>query len=126
MNDKTEIKHITELLDFIAAFTNDHRYENVKGDLEKLKAKGEKVVMCEYLDMMMAEGEQRGIQTGIQTGRKEGERMMAKLMECLLVNGLTEEIHEALTDEDARAEMYIRYGIAEAIDNDDNIDVVVA
>lgn len=120
LNDETEIKHIAEVLDFITAFTNDSRYENVKEDLEKLKAKGVKVVMCEYLDMLMAEGEQRGI----QTGRKEGERMMAKLMECLLANGMTEEIKQALTDDDARARLYVKYGITEAIDSVDNADMV--
>lgn len=122
MNDGTEIKHVAEVLDFITAFTNDPRYENVKEDLEELKQKGEKVVMCEYLDMYIEEGEQRGL----QAGRKEGERMMAKLMECLLSNNLSEEVQQALADEDARARLYVKYGITEAKDSVDNIDMVIA
>ena len=126
VNDGTEIKHVTEVLDFITAFTNDPRYENVKENLEALKQKGEKVVMCEYLDMYIEEGEQRGLQAGMQAGRKEGERMMAKLMECLLSNNLSEEVQQALADEDARARLYVKYGIAEAKDSVDNIDMVIA
>ena len=126
VNDGTEIKHVTEVLDFITAFTNDPRYENVKENLEALKQKGEKVVMCEYLDMYIEEGEQRGLQAGMQAGRKEGERMMAKLMECLLSNNLSEEVQQALADEDARARLYVKYGITEAKDSVDNIDMVIA
>lgn len=125
VNDGTEIKHVAEVLDFITAFTNDPRYENVKEDLEELKQKGEKIVMCEYLDMYIEEGEQRGLKRGIQTGRKEGEQMMVKLMECLLANNLTEEMKQALSDDETRAKLYVKYGIIEeknAIDNADMVD----
>ncbi len=107
VNDETEIKHVAEVLDFIKSFTNDPRYENVKDDLEAIIQKGEKVVMCEYLDMLLEEGEQRG--------RKEGEQMMVKLVECLLADKLTEEMKQALTDDEARAKLYVKYGIAEAV-----------
>ena len=112
VNDGTEIKHVAEVLDFITAFTNDPRYENVKEDMEELKQKGEKVAMCEYLDMYIEEGLQRGL----QAGRKEGEQMMAKLMGCLLADNLTEEMQQALTDEEARAKLYAKYGITEDTD----------
>ena len=115
VNDGTEIKHVAEVLDFITAFTNDPRYENAKEDLEELKQKGEKVVMCEYLDMYIEEGEQRGLRTGIQTGRKEGEQMMAKLVGYLLADNLMEEMRQALTDDEARAKLYVKYGITEAV-----------
>lgn len=115
VNDGTEIKHVAEVLDFITAFTNDPRYENAKEDLEELKQKGEKVVMCEYLDMYIEEGEQRGLRTGIQAGRKEGEQMMAKLVGYLLADNLMEEMRQALTDDEARAKLYVKYGITEAV-----------
>ena len=115
VNDGTEIKHVAEVLDFITAFTNDPRYENAKEDLEELKQKGEKVVMCEYLDMYIEEGEQRGLRTGIQAGRKEGEQMMAKLVGYLLADNLMEEMRQVLTDDEARAKLYVKYGITEAV-----------
>ncbi len=118
LDDKTEIKHIAEILDFISAFTNDPRYENVKDDLEALIQKGEKVVMCEYLDMYIEEG--------LQAGRKEGEQMMVKLMEYLLANNLTEEMQQALSDDEVRAKLYVKYGIIEeknVVDNADMVDV---
>lgn len=43
--------------------------------------------------------------------------MMAKLMEHLLTNNLTDEVQKALTDEDARAKFYVKYGITEAMDS---------
>ena len=88
----------------LAEIANDTRYKNVKEDLEKINAKGEKIVMCEYLDMLMAKGEARG------------EQKMVKLMEYLLSNGMMEELQKALADENARAWMYEEYGINTTID----------
>lgn len=103
-NDEIQIKHVTALIDFIAAFANDKRYRNVKEDLEKINAKGEKIGMCEYLDMLLAKGEARG------------ERKMIKLTEYLLSNEMMEELQKALVDEDVRAQMYEEYGINTTID----------
>ena len=107
-NDEIQIKHVTALIDFIAAFANDKRYRNVKEDLEKINAKGEKIGMCEYLDMLLAKGEARG--------EARGERKMIKLTEYLLSNEMMEELQKALVDEDARAQMYEEYGINTTID----------
>ena len=103
-NDAIQIKHVTALIDFIAAFANDKRYMNVKEDLEKISAKGEKIVMCEYLDMLLAKGEARG--------EARGEQKMVKLTEYLLSNEMMEELQKALADEEARAGMYEKYGIS--------------
>ena len=123
-DDKAQIQHVEAFFDFIAAFTSDPRYQYVKEDLEKIKAKGEKVGMNDpYLDMLLenrakrifVEGEQTGIQTGLKTGRMEGENKMAKLMEYLLANGTQEEVQKALSDADARSEKYEKYGIEDTI-----------
>ena len=42
-DDRIQIQHVEAFVDFIAAFANDARYQNVKEDLEKIKTKGEKV-----------------------------------------------------------------------------------
>ncbi len=104
--DKTRIKHVEAFLDFIAAFANDSRYQNIKEDLEKIKTKGENVDMDPYYDIL------------IGSKIKKGEDKMAKLMEYLLANGTREEMQRAVSDETARAEMYERYGIEEAIKTD--------
>ena len=81
---------------FIASFSNDKRYENVKKDLEKAKKKGEKVSMDPYLDMLI----------------EKREEMFKKLMTYLLDNGLYEEAKEAVDDVTVRRALYKKYGIA--------------
>lgn len=46
LDDNTEIKHVTELVDFISVFANDLEYKNIQGFLSRLKEKGEQVSMC--------------------------------------------------------------------------------
>lgn len=83
-DDETQIQHVEAFVDFISAFTDDPRYQSAKGDLEKIKAKGEKVGMNDpYLDMLM---------------EKEvacAEQKITKLISYLLTNNMTEEVHEA-------------------------------
>ena len=121
-SDDTQIKHVTEFMDFIAVFANDSRYENVKEDLLKIRAKGTKVDMCEYLDMLMAKGEARGI----EIGRMEGEDKLARLMNRLLSDGKLEEMKEALTDTAVRSKLYEKYEIEESIKTDNNLESIGA
>ena len=95
LNDTTEIHHLTELIDFLTVFTNDARYEQTKSRLEELKKKGVKVSMCWVAPELW----------------EKGENKLARLMNYLLSNGLTEEAQKAASDENVRKEMYIQYGI---------------
>lgn len=95
LNDSEEIKHVTELLDFLTVFTNDVKYRQTKHQIEELKKKGVKVSMCWVAQELW----------------EKGENKLARLMNYLLSNGLTEEAQKAASDEKARKEMYIKYGI---------------
>ena len=90
-DNKTQIKHVEAFIDFITAFTDDPRYQDVKEDLELLRAKGGKLGMNDpYLDMLM---------------EKEvacAEQKITKLISYLLTNNMTEEVQKALNDADAR------------------------
>lgn len=97
--DTTHIHHFPELVDFISVFTNDLEYKNAKEVVKKWNVKGDKESMC-YLAQGL-----------ITRGRKEGENMLAELGEYLLANGMLDELQRALSDEDAREEMYEKYGI---------------
>ena len=50
------IKHVHEVLQLMAIFTNDKRFEEV----QNLYIKGEESTMCEVLDRIVAQGEARG------------------------------------------------------------------
>ena len=54
--DKTEIRHVEELLSLMSAMTGDNRFEETVNDL---KGK-EKVTMCEVLDRVEARGIEKG------------------------------------------------------------------
>ena len=50
------IKHVHEVLQLMAIFTNDKRFE----EIQNLYIKGEESTMCEVLDRIVAQGEARG------------------------------------------------------------------
>ena len=112
-DNKTQIKHVEAFIDFITAFTDDPRYQDVKEDLELLRAKGGETGMNDpYYDLLF------GSRDNFKKGIKTGENKLAKLMEYLLANGMQEEMKKALSDEEAREIMYKEYGIEEAIKTD--------
>ena len=51
-----KIKHVHEVLQLMAIFTNDKRFE----EIQNLYIKGEESTMCEVLDRIVAQGEARG------------------------------------------------------------------
>jgi len=95
LGDDSEIKHVTELIDFISVFANDIRYKKIQSNIEKMKEKGEKVNMCYVAQRLLDRGADR----------------MARLVTYLLNNEMGDELQKALTDEDIREEMYEKYGI---------------
>ena len=111
LGDTTEIKHVTELVDFISVFANDLEYKNIQGFLSRLKEKGEQVSMC-----YVAQGL-------IEKGRIEGEIKLAELMEYLLSNGMIEEAKEAASREDVRVKMYKKYGIGKSTEVKDCVEL---
>ena len=113
VDDVTEIKHITEVVDFISVFVNDVRYRNANEDLAKLKKKGAKVSMDPYFDFLMEKREERNV------------RKLAELISYLYSNGMTEEMQKALTDEEARKEMYKKYRIGESTEAERNAELEV-
>ena len=104
LDDNTEIKHVTELVDFISVFANELEYKNIQGILSSWKEKGERVSMCYVAQGLIARG------------KKAGENMLAELGEYLLSNGMMDELQKALSDEDAREKMYEKYGIDTTIE----------
>ena len=102
-DDKTQIKHVEAFVDFISAFIDDSRYQNVKEDLELLRAKGGKVVMNNpYLDMLI----------------EYREDQFAKLISCLLEEGDMDTMRQALVDREVRDRLYKKYESEIAIKTD--------
>lgn len=80
------IKHVHELLQLMAAMTQDNRFENVySSDMERGTA-----TMCEVLDRV----ENRGIEKGII----QGEDTILSLMNYLLSNNRAEDAKKATED----------------------------
>ena len=102
-DDKTRIKHVEAFVDFISAFIDDSRYQNVKEDLELLRAKGGKVIMNNpYLDMLV----------------DYTEEQFAKLISCLLEDEDMDTLKQALVDREVRDRLYKKYESEIAIKTD--------
>lgn len=92
-DDKTRIKHVEAFIDFITAFTDDPRYQNIKEDLDLLRAKGGETGMNDpYYDMLM-----------------NREERLARLIGCLLEEGDMDTMKQALVDREVRARLYKKY-----------------
>ena len=59
------ITHVQELIDFLAVFTNDIRYMEIKEEILEIEKKGNGVTMCNLADALENKGKQQGIQQGI-------------------------------------------------------------
>lgn len=132
-DDKIQIRHVEAFFDFVAAFTDDPRYQKVNEDLEKIKSKGEKVTMNDpYLDMVLehrlaqkeAEAEARGEARGEVRGEARGEEKFARLINCLLADGELDAMKEKLMDKEIRVKLYAKYGI-ESMTKDDNKEEII-
>lgn len=74
--------------------------------LERQK-EGKETVMCEYIDMLEARGEARGIKIGEATG----ENRLADLIQILVHEKNYKEIEAVSASREKRHELYRRYGI---------------
>ena len=67
---KEELDHVEEVLQLMAALTDDKRFEEVQNEA----VKGEKKKMSEILDKIEARGRMEGRKEGEARGRREGRR----------------------------------------------------
>ena len=89
MPTPVQIKHVREVLNAMAALTQDTRFEEVYIEAEQ---KGdEPKTMSEVLDRVENKGR--------TAGRKEGQMEIAKLMNYLLTNGRSDDAIRATNDE---------------------------
>lgn len=106
-----KIVHLEALCDMMEALTGDTRFtEQAKQFLEK-ELKGEKIMMCEYIDALEARGEARGEVRGEANGKKKGEAMLTSLLEKLYELGRDEEVKLAVQDMDIRTKLYKEFCI---------------
>ena len=60
-----KINHVQEFMDFLAVFTNDQRYKDIKTELLKIEKEGRPVRMCNVAQAL----EEKGIEKGIEEGK---------------------------------------------------------
>ncbi len=65
--DKTEIRHIEEVLKLMSAFTGDNRYENILSNPEAKEVNN----MCEVADYLWNGGKAEGLAEGFEKGHIE-------------------------------------------------------
>lgn len=101
------------------ALTGDVRFTDQVEELLKRQKEGEEIVMCEYIDMLEARGEARGITIGEARGitigeargENKGETRLGNLIQALLKEKKYSEIEAASKNRERRHELYRKYGI---------------
>ena len=118
-----KIVHPEALCEMMRELTGDTRFTDLVEDLLKRQAEGKEIIMCEYIDMLEARGEARGIEIGEAageargikigeaTGEATGENRMAKLMQRLLRDKNYGELEAMSNSREKRHELYRKYGI---------------
>lgn len=69
-DDRTTIKHVDEILKFLAVMTGDNRYEEILADKEGVSN------MCDVAQRLEDRGIQKGIKQGMQKGISQGGNQM--------------------------------------------------
>ena len=112
------IRHPSALCRMMETLTGDSRFTGQIGELMEKESKGEDVMMCEYIDMLEARGEARGVAIGeargvtigeargVAIGEARGETKLSSLLERLYEQGRDEEAKQAVLDTTARARLY--------------------
>ena len=59
---------LQEFMDFLAVFTNDIRYKEIKEELAEMEKDGRSVTMCNIAQALEDRGIEKGIEKGITKG----------------------------------------------------------
>jgi len=106
-----KIIHLEALCEMMEALTNDTRFTSLTESLLRKQQKGKEIIMCEYIDMLEAKGEQRGFRKGIQKGVRHGENRAMALLSKLYSLGRYEDARLAVSDQNARHRLYKEFHI---------------
>ncbi len=114
-----KIIHAEALCDMMQALTGDARFTDLVDELLKRQKEGKEIVMCEYIDMLEARGEERGKKIGEERGKKIGEERgkkigenrLAQLIQLLLKEQKLDEVEQAVSDSESRNKLYQAYGV---------------
>ena len=98
-----KIVHVKALCEMMEALTGDVRFTEPAEELLQRQRERKGVVMCEYIDMLEAKGEARGI--------IKGEDRLAQLMQILLREHRYTELNQIADNFTKRQELYQAYGI---------------
>ena len=118
-----KIVHMEALCQMMEALTEDTRFTELAEELLDRQREGKEIIMCEYIDMLEARGEARGITIGetrgiaigetrgIAIGETKGENRLAQLIQILLEEKNYNAIQAVSGSREKRHELYKRYGI---------------
>lgn len=93
-DDKTEIRHVDEVLKLLSVMTGDSHYEEVLNASE-----GGITNMCEIIERVL------------EKGHAEGELRLSTLLSKLLNAGRTADVQAAISDEAARKVLYKEFNL---------------
>ncbi len=102
-----KIVHMEALCEMMEALTEDTRFTELAEDIVEKQREGKEIVMCEYIDMLEARGEARGI----VMGENKGETRLAQLIQILIEEKKYKEIEAVSGSREKRHELYRLYGI---------------
>lgn len=93
------------------AVTGDRRFREEAEKLLDKQQGEEKIMMCEYINLLEARGEKRGE----KKGEKKGEAKLTSLLAKLYELGRDDEAKLAVQDMEVRARLYQEFSIANYI-----------
>ena len=121
------IVHVEALCEMMAALTGDSRFTDLTAELLEKQKEGKEIIMCEYIDMLEARGEERGIKIGEDRGiaigesrgiaigeargAVTGENRLANLIQILIKENKYKEVEAVSSSRERRHELYRKYGI---------------
>ena len=94
--DKSEIRHVDEVLKLLSAFTHDRMYEEL---ITEKGTKREVRNMCEVAERLVNKGREEGIEQGIEQGRAEGQSALADAIIKIHSGATVEDLIKGGVDE---------------------------
>ncbi len=103
LEEKTPIRHVEAILDFLTVFTKDNQYRiQYHEHIKAMKEKGEEVCMCEVVDYFIEKGISRGMSQGLKAlidTMRPYISDVAQLHKMIVQN----EIYADVTEEEVRS-----------------------